>query len=43
MDTAGCNLVVASYKLEEANDVVAIAMETYIGTQRRRLHRTSAT
>jgi len=41
--SAGAPLQVASYVLASSADVVAIAAETYEATQRRRLHRTSAT
>jgi hypothetical protein len=41
MDGDSCQLVIASYALATAEDVTAILAESFSGTQRRRLHRTS--
>lgn len=38
----GCDLVVASYKLATAEDVIAVLFERDVATQRRRNHRVSA-
>jgi hypothetical protein len=41
--SASAPLQVASYKLSTSADVIAVACEKAVATQRRRLHRTSAT
>lgn len=42
METGGMQMVVASYKLASAADVIAVVAEKYTATQRRRQKRTSA-
>lgn len=42
LTAAGVDWVVASYKLATQEPVIAVAVENSLGTQRRRLHRTSA-